>query len=195
MLENEVGIVAPRMRMIVRGNVLRDEETPLSAGLMAMSLTHIVTNEVSIREKITENRLRANCRECETPGALFEPRPLCGACGFEGVEWTNCPLEFGVTTWEDLLSWTVTCPICDDSVQPASIGFLCVVKEREGGPFCCSARFKSNRLQFVYRRDDPSSPSLLQRLTEMFSYPFAMGLTDTLEEGDRDFARVVPLRA
>jgi hypothetical protein len=33
-------------------------------------------------DKITPERLRANCRYCETAGSLFEPRLVCGRCKY-----------------------------------------------------------------------------------------------------------------
>ena len=106
-LELEVGIVASRIRLICRGHVLPNTQTPTSYGLAGETVLHVVLDQVSwfdhlprpcfphgaqpaclghfhqvnLDEVIKPEKLKANCPKCETSGAVYDPRPFCTRCG------------------------------------------------------------------------------------------------------------------
>lgn len=194
LLEPVVGINASRIRLICRGKALSDSVSPASAGTTQETLVHIVKNKASLAEKLCPKTLRANCRKCETAGAMFEPRPMCPVCGSESVLWTagrpkiaktNDPDEVeSASTFGDLLNWKISCMQCgdpDDAELPAAVGFLCVTTRQSAQDFVCESRHADglSRLQHVYR--EGGAPALEAALTGLFSYATGAGLeTDPL---------------
>jgi len=185
-LEPLVDITSTRIRLICQGRAIDDDLTPVTLDIPHESMVHIVLSSVNLRDKMSKDRLRANCRVCHTAGVQFEPRPLCARCGYEGVMWTgNIPVIAktadltGASSFGDLANWKISCPVCgdaEDDQMPAAVGFLCVTQK----PFLCSGRHASgrSRLQFVYKpavEGQPPTPSLQDRLVQLFSYAHGGG--------------------
>lgn len=191
-LEPVVDIISSRIRLICMGRPLLDDDTPASKDVVNGTLMHIVLSSVNLADKLSSKSLKANCRICETGGAQFHPRPLCTRCGSEGVLWTgglpvivedDANLE-SATTFGDLANWKISCPFCgdaEDAQMPAGVGFLCKTET----PFVCNLRHAAgSRLQFVYMpavEGAPPTPTLHDRLLQLFSYAQGGGLEASFE--------------
>ena len=70
--------------------------------------------QVDLDEAITAERLRGNCRFCESSGTEFVPRPVCSKCKRECVELlAGQRITIGKTCWRDLLGLKLKCYNCD----------------------------------------------------------------------------------
>jgi hypothetical protein len=108
-----------RQRLIRGGTRLDDAETVRSARVERESTIHVVVSQLNLSEVITDDVLHANCRYCETSGALFEPRALCATCSSEAVEVESGRVVKGVTKWQDLMDVKIGCWVCNADAMAA----------------------------------------------------------------------------
>lgn len=183
-LEGELGLVADRVRFICRGSNIADDKTPLTLDIPKETLIHVVQSKPLLTEIITKERLKANCRFCETAGSQFVYRPICGTCYSEAVVVNEGKIEYGVAKWSDLDNVKVGCAVCDGddfltAKRDAGAGFLCTYVQ---GDFVCPARKQEEdgfrRLQYQYTKG--AGEPLLEVLNKLFGYASGGGQADRL---------------
>lgn len=180
-LQRATGIPANQQRLVFRGALVDDNQTPGFYNCnndTCMHLVRHVTRDV-LAEVITKEGLKANCMYCHKAGAQFDARPLCANCfsrdaNAESVMITAGEVTIGRTTWRQLLDVKVQCFNCNRQ-GPAAIGFLCMQPQADGHN-CVSRR--ERRLQNTYK--GTGEEELQATMNRHFGYAHGAGMQDSV---------------
>lgn len=163
-LSEQRGIALHLIQIIFRGSELKDTDTMRAAGFNTASCMHLVMRAAWPPPPGPIGRcVRGNCTVCNTPGAAFQPRPLCAECLGKAAadpdsesKWLKkaeaCMVDGTrgfdkrTTGWQDLLDMHVLCGTCkkrDGEEYPdpefplvrrkGALGFLCDAKRSVRG--------------------------------------------------------------
>lgn len=195
-IARKTGIRVEEQRLVFRGAMVGDDDTPRGLGCERDSCMHLARHITTLNSVITKPGLVGNCMHCHTEGVQFALRLLCSRCLREGtgnpeaVRSTSDIVE-GTTKWKDIVDMKTVCLACqmlmtqerersgnyspvpeEEFTHPAAMGFLCL--QETDGHVCISRRRRD--MQNTY--DGSGSEALQAIINKHFGYAHAGGLPD-----------------